>query len=95
MYDFRPIPCGPGGTYAHYGLLDGLIGNSIGSTSKDVRFYVDKVIEKFPDMFASTVLDNASTISVVTGKFHKFQKDLLKWRWKQIRKEPIAAGENI
>jgi hypothetical protein len=83
----RPIPCGPGGTYAHYGLLNGLIGNSIGSVSKDVRFYIDKLLEKFPEYFGTTVLEKDSKMSLITAKLMKYEKDLLKWRWKQIKND--------
>jgi hypothetical protein len=65
------------------------MGNSIGSTHKDIRFYLDKLVEKFPNMFGATIVDR--NISVVTSTFRKFEKDLLKWRWKQIRKE--ATGK--
>jgi hypothetical protein len=85
--NYRPIPCGAGGTYAHYGLLSGLLGNSIGAVSKDVRFYIDKLEEKFPEYFQATVLEKESKKSAITAKMRKFEKDLLKWRWKQIRKE--------
>jgi hypothetical protein len=76
----RPITSGPGGTYAHYSLLNGLIGNSIGSVSKDVWFYIDKLVEKFPGYFGSTVLDKQTKMSDITEKFMKYEKDLSKWR---------------
>jgi hypothetical protein len=94
-YD-RPIPCGSGGTYAHYGLLSGLVGNSIGAVSKDVRFYIDKLVEKFPDYFGATILERESKRSAVTAKIKKYDKDLLKWRWKQIRNEvPGWCNNNV
>ena len=83
---YRPIPCGKYGTYAHYGLIGGLLGFSIGATSQDVRFYLDKLVEKFPDMFSGTVVDVHSKTSSVSAKFTRFQKSLLKWRWSIIKK---------
>jgi hypothetical protein len=87
MYYCRPIPCGPAGTYAHYGLFNGLLGISIGSLYKDVRFYLDNLVDKFSSMFEATILDKDSNMTVVTSKFSKFEKDMLKWRWKQIRND--------
>lgn len=89
----RPIPCGSTGTYAHYGLIDGLMGFSVGSTSKDVRFYLDKLVEKFPTMFEGTIVDVHSKPSAVSSKFTRFQRHLLKWRWKMIKKAELATAE--
>nr|XP_047142872.1 uncharacterized protein LOC124817116 [Hydra vulgaris] len=91
-YLYRPIPCGEFGTYAHYGLLAGLLGFSIGSISKDIRFYLDELVTRFPEYFAKTVIDTKP--SFVTGKRNKYNKDLLKWRWQVIRRkaESVAAA---
>jgi hypothetical protein len=68
-----------------------LVGTSVGSISKDIRYYLDRLVEKFPQHFEATVLDKEGKVSVVTPVVKKYEKDLLKWRWKQIR-EAAAAG---
>jgi hypothetical protein len=67
-------------------LLDGLLGSSIGSISKDVRFYLDQLCDRFPDYFQRTVVDVDKKKSVVTGHWQKYKRDLMKWRWKIIKK---------
>lgn len=88
----RPIPCSDFGTYAHYGLFEGLLGISIGSVSKDVRYYLDGLLTKFPQYFASTVVDVGSETSIVSSVWQKYNRDLMKWRWKLINRAKVAAG---
>jgi hypothetical protein len=58
MYAFY----GKEGTYVHYGLLKGLGGTSIGSISKDIWFYLDKLVKKFPHYFEATLIDKEGKV---------------------------------
>lgn len=64
------------------------MGFSIGSISKDNRFFLDQLLIRFPQYFKSTVVDVNAKMSEVTHVWQTYNKDLLKWRWKQIK----AAG---
>jgi hypothetical protein len=76
-------------------LLDGLLGYSIGAISKDIRFFLDKLMDQFPQYFRDTVLDVYKRKSIVTSKWQAYNKDLMKWRWKIIKKAAdLAAKED-
>jgi hypothetical protein len=76
-------------------LLDGLLGYSIGALSKNIRFFLDKLMEQFPQYFRDTVLNVYKRQLVVTSKWQAYNRDLLKWRWKIIKKaEDLAAKED-
>jgi hypothetical protein len=40
-------------------------------------------------------VDVYNTKSVVTGKWDLYQKDLMKWRWKLIKKQQQAAAKGM
>jgi hypothetical protein len=85
------MPCGKFGTYAHYGLLDGLLGFSIGAINQDTRFYLDLLVDKKPEMFKKSILTANEKSGAVHHDFKKFQKDLMKWRWNYADKHPISG----
>jgi hypothetical protein len=72
--------------------MDGLLGYSIGAISKDIRYFLDKLLEQFPAYFRDTVVDVHKRNSVVSVKWQAFNKDLMKWRWKLIKKSEAAAA---
>jgi hypothetical protein len=53
---------------------------------------MDKLVEKFPEHFLHTVVDVYKTKSVVTGKWDAYKRDLMKWRWKLIKKHEESAA---
>lgn len=60
--------------------------------SKDVRYFLDGLLKRFPQYFENTVVDVGSRISIVSGVWHKYNHDLLKWRWKLIKRARDADG---
>jgi hypothetical protein len=87
----RAMPCGEHGTYAHYGLIDGLLGFSIGAINQDIRFYLDRLVQIKPEMFKNSVLTANNKMGSVYHHFKKFKKDLMKWRWNYADKHPILG----
>ena len=84
----RPIPCGDAGTYAHYGLFEGLIGTSIGAIHQDIRFLIKKLVEEKPQYFKNSILNATAKRFLVAHILDKFNKDMMKWRWKLIKSGP-------
>ena len=84
IYYKRPIPCGQTGTYAHYGLIDGLLGLSIGSLHQDVRYYLDRLVQLYPEAFERSIINSEKHSSGTAGKFATLKRDLNKWRWRLI-----------
>jgi hypothetical protein len=85
------MPCGPNGTYAHYGLIDGLLGFSIGAIFQDIRFYLDKLVEFKPEIFKESILTAGDKTGALHHDFKKYKKDLMKWRWALAKKAPIPG----
>lgn len=86
MYVNRPIPCGNKySSYAHYGLIDSLLGTGIGAISKDVRYHLDKLVSTCPKYFKNSVLNIGDIKCPAAQKFAKFTRDFTKWRWNLIK----------
>jgi hypothetical protein len=89
------MPCGEFGTYAHYGLLDGLLGFSIGAINQDTRFYLNRLVQMKSEFFKRSILTANEKTGAVYHDFKKFQKDLMKWRWNYAKKHPISGEFSI
>ena len=86
---YRPRPCGFYGTYAHYGLMSGLIGTSIGCIFQDARFFLDKIVEHNRSAFAWSIINTAGDRSeFLDHKMEKFEKKLARRRNKNKQKPP-------
>jgi hypothetical protein len=90
---YQPIPVGLTGDYAHYGLIEGLIGMSIGTICKNNRYLLDKLVEKRRRMFGASILNlNDSKIPnhALFLKFERLKQRMLRFRQKKIAKFKAA-----
>jgi hypothetical protein len=94
---YRPIPCGLTGNYAHYGLIEGLIGNSIGTLCKNNRFLLDNLVKRRRDMFWNSILNLGTRDSnfKLLSKFERMKERLLRFRQKKKAKFNAIAGNQV
>jgi hypothetical protein len=89
--EYKPIPIGTTGDYGHYGLIEGLLGMSIGTMCKNNRFLLDKLVEKRKKFFGNSILNlnntsNSNDLLLLSEKMDRMKKRMLRFRQKKIEK---------
>jgi uncharacterized membrane protein len=87
---YQPIPIGMTGDYAHYGLIEGLLGTSIGTMCKNNRYLLNKLVEKRRRFFENSILnlndEKNRNNQLLSLKLERVKQRLLRFRLKKIAK---------